>query len=220
MRTRSRGAITRLTIARQRETQAALAESRGSTASFRAETLRTLRDREAQADLKLKQLAEEGAKANKRNQLTKLTAPVDGTVQQLAVHTAGGVVTEAQVLLVLVPDEAEVTAEVVLENKDIGFVSAGQEAEIKLETFPFTRYGTVAATVKSVSADAVNDEKRGAIFPVTLVLGKGVIDVDGKQVRLAPGMNVTAEIKTSQRRVIRYLFDPVKQHVDESMRER
>ncbi|MFX1679002.1 HlyD family type I secretion periplasmic adaptor subunit [Mitsuaria sp. CC2] len=207
-------------IARERETQAALAESRGSTASFRAETLRTLRDREAQADLKLKQLAEEGAKANKRNQLTRLTAPVDGTVQQLAVHTAGGVVTEAQVLLVLVPDEAEVTAEVVLENKDIGFVRAGQEAEIKLETFPYTRYGTVAATVKSVSADAVNDEKRGAIFPVTLVLGKGVIDVDGKQVRLAPGMNVTAEIKTSQRRVIRYLFDPVKQHVDESMRER
>ena len=165
-------------------------------------------------------MAEEGAKANKRNQLTKLTAPVDGTVQQLAVHTAGGVVTEAQVLLVLVPDEAQVTAEVVLENKDIGFVRAGQEAEIKLETFPFTKYGTVPATVKSVSADAVNDEKRGAIFPVTLVLDRGVINVDGKQVRLTPGMNVTAEVKTSERRVIRYLFDPIKRHWDESLKER
>ncbi|WP_404947907.1 HlyD family efflux transporter periplasmic adaptor subunit [Roseateles sp. YR242] len=129
-----------------------------------------------------------------------MTAPVDGTVQQLAVHTAGGVVTEAQVLLVLVPDEAEVTAEVVLENKDIGFVRLGQEAEIKLETFPYTRYGTVSATVKSVAADAVNDEKRGAIFPITLVLGRGLIDIDGKPVRLAPGMNLTAEIKTSRRR--------------------
>ena len=209
-----------MALARQREAQAALAESRGSAASYRAETLRTLREREAQSDLKLKQLAEEGAKANKRNQLTKLTAPVDGTVQQLAVHTAGGVVTEAQVLLVLVPDEAEVTAEVVLENKDIGFVRAGQEAEIKLETFPYTRYGTVPATVKSVTADAVNDEKRGAIFPVTLVLGKGAIDVDGKPVRLTPGMNVTAEVKTGRRRVIEYLFNPVQEHVQESLRER
>jgi hemolysin D len=209
-----------MALARQREAQAALAESRGSAASYRAETLRTMRDREAQADLKLKQLAEEGAKANKRNQLTKLTAPVDGTVQQLAVHTAGGVVTEAQVLLVLVPDEAEVTAEVVLENKDIGFVRAGQEAEIKLETFPYTRYGTVPATVKSVTADAVNDEKRGAIFPVTLVMGKGAIDVDGKPVRLTPGMNVTAEVKTGRRRVIEYLFNPVQEHVQESLRER
>ena len=209
-----------MALARQREAQAALAESRGSAASYRAETLRTLREREAQADLKLKQLAEEGTKAAKRDQLTKLTAPVDGTVQQLAVHTAGGVVTEAQVLLVLVPDEAEVTAEVVLENKDIGFVRAGQEAEIKLETFPYTRYGTVPATVKSVTADAVNDEKRGAIFPVTLVLGKGAIDVDGKPVRLTPGMNVTAEVKTGRRRVIEYLFNPVQEHVQESLRER
>ena len=123
-------------------------------------------------------------------------------------------------LLVLVPDEAEVTAEVVLENKDIGFVRAGQEAEMKLETFPYTRYGTVPATVKSVTADAVNDEKRGAIFPVTLVLGKGAIDVDGKPVRLTPGMNVTAEVKTGRRRVIEYLFNPVQEHVQESLRER
>lgn len=207
-------------LARQREAQAAMAESSGTAAAFRAEVLRTLRDREAQADLKLKQLAEEGAKAHKRNQLTRLVAPVDGTVQQLAVHTAGGVVTEAQVLLVLVPEEAQVTAEVVLENKDIGFVRAGQDVEIKLETFPYTRYGTVPATVQSVSADAVNDEKRGAIFPVTLVLGRAVINVDGKPVKLAPGMNVTAEVKTGKRRVIEYLFNPVRQHANESLRER
>lgn len=205
-------------LARQREAQAAMAESSGTAAAFRAEVLRTLRDREAQADLKLKQLAEEGAKAHKRNQLTRLVPPVDGTVQQLAVHTAGGVVTEAQVLLVLVPEEAQVTAEVV--HKDIGFVRAGQDVEIKLETFPYTRYGTVPATVQSVSADAVNDEKRGAIFPVTLVLGRAVINVDGKPVKLAPGMNVTAEVKTGKRRVIEYLFNPVRQHANESLRER
>jgi hemolysin D len=164
--------------------------------------------------------AEEGAKADKRNALTRLTAPVAGTVQQLAVHTSGGVVTPAQVLLVLVPDDSDVTAEVVLENKDIGFVQPGQAATIKLETFPYTRYGTVNGKVESITADAVQDEKRGAIFPITVVLSEALIHVDGKQIRLAPGMNLSAEIKTGRRRVIDYLLSPVQQHMDESMKER
>ena len=206
--------------ARLQEAKAALTETEQGLNAYRAETLRTLKDREAQAGLKTRQLAEEGTKADKRNALTKLTAPVAGTVQQLAVHTAGGVVTPAQVLLVLVPDDADVTAEVVLENKDVGFVSHGQDATIKLETFPYTRYGTVQAQVQSITADAVQDEKRGAIFPATLVLNQSAIDVDGKRIKLAPGMNLTAEIKTGKRRVIDYLLSPVQHHADESLRER
>lgn len=206
--------------AKLQEAKAALIETEQGLNAYRAETQRTLKDREAQAGLKTRQLAEEGTKADKRNQLTRLTAPVDGTVQQLAVHTAGGVVTPAQVLLVLVPDDAEVTAEVVLENKDVGFVRNGQEATIKLETFPYTRYGTVQAQVHSITADAVQDEKRGAIFPATLVLNQSAINVDGKRIKLAPGMNLTAEIKTGKRRVIDYLLSPVQQHLDESLKER
>ena len=152
--------------------------------------------------------------------LAQLMAPVDGTVQQVAVHTDGGVVTPAQVLMVIVPKDAQVTAEVMVDNKDIGFVGAGQAAAIKLETFPFTRYGTVAATVKSVVADAVNDDKRGAIFPAVLSLDRASIDVDGRRINLSPGMNLTAEIKTGKRRVIEYLLSPVQQHVNESLKER
>jgi hemolysin D len=152
--------------------------------------------------------------------LSHLVAPVDGTVQQVAVHTEGGVVTPAQVLMVIVPKDAQVTAEVVVDNKDIGFVGAGQSAAIKLETFPFTRYGTVPATVKSVVADAVNDDKRGAIFPAVLRLDQASIDVDGKRINLSPGMNVTAEIKTGERRVIEYLLSPARRAVGESLKER
>lgn len=207
-------------LARRSETQAALRESEQARSAYLAETRRSLRDRLSQAELKTKQLSEEASKAANRNALTRLTAPVAGTVQQLAVHTAGGVVKDAQVLLVLVPDDAEVTAEVVLENKDVGFVHPGQAAEIKLETFPFTRYGTVPAQVQSISADAVTDEKRGAIFPVTLVLKQGHLDIDGKTIRLAPGMNLSAEIKTGKRRVIDFLLGPVRKHVNESLNER
>ena len=206
--------------ARLKETEAAFIESRNAKEAYLAETRRALSDRLAEARLRQAQLTHESAKAEQRTRLTQLTAPVAGTVQQVAIHTPGGVVTEAQPLMVIVPHGAQVTAEVVIDNKDIGFVAAGQEAEIKLETFPFTKYGTVPATVSWVTADAVNDEKRGAIFPARFALARSRIDVDGKSIRLSPGMNVTAEVKTGRRRVIEYLLSPIKEHAGTSLKER
>jgi len=206
--------------ARLQEAQAALNEATQSRAAYAAETQRLLRDRHMQADLKRQQLIQELGKNEQRSRLMQLTAAVAGTVQQVAIHTEGGVVTPAQVLMVIVPKDADMTAEVVIDNKDIGFVNAGDTAQVKLETFPFTRYGTIEATVKSVTADAVNDEKRGAIFPATLALRRSTIDVDGKRINLAPGMNVTAEIKTGKRRVIEYLLSPVQKTLHESLGER
>ena len=206
--------------ARLTEAQAALAEAAHSRSAYLAETQRLLGERQAQAASKREQLMQERSKTEQRSRLTQLTAPVAGTVQQVAVHTEGGVVTPAQVLMVIVPKDAQVTAEVVIDNKDIGFVSAGQAVAVKLETFPFTRYGTVNATVKSVVADAVTDEKRGAIFPAVLTLSQTHINVDGKRISLSPGMNVTAEIKTGKRRVIEYLLSPVQRAVGESLKER
>ena len=206
--------------ARLAEALAAQRESADARAAYLAETRRALNDRQALAALKRQQLTQERSKADQRRRLTQLVAPVDGTVQQVAVHTAGGVVTPAQVLMVIVPRDAQVTAEVVIDNKDIGFVNAGQPAVIKLETFAYTRYGTVAATVSRVSADAVSDDKRGAIFPAVLALQQTHLDVDGKRIGLSPGMNLSAEIATGQRRVIDYLLSPVRQALDESLRER
>lgn len=209
--------------ARLLEANAALAESATGRSAYVAETQHQLAERMAQASLRLQQARQEHAKALQRERLTVLASPVAGTVQQLAAHTVGGVVTEAQVLMVIVPDDAEtgeVIAEVVLENKDIGFVRGGQNAEIKLETFLFTRYGTIPASVQHVSADAVNDTQRGAIFPARLQLHRESIGVDGKQIRLSPGMNLSAEIKTGHRRVIEYLLSPIQKAGGESLRER
>jgi len=206
--------------ARLVEAQAASNETQQSRAAYLAETQRALGERRAQAILKRQQYTQELNKTQQRSRLTQLTAPVAGTVQQVAVHTEGGVATEAQVLMVIVPKDAEVTAEVVIDNKDIGFVETGQDVTIKLETFPYTRYGTVVARVKRVTADAVNDEKRGAIFPATLTLKQTHLDVDGRRISLSPGMNLTAEIKTGQRQVIDYLLSPVQRATTESLRER
>ena len=227
--------------AHREEIKAAIAQAEQARAAWQADTLKSLHERHAKADNQAQQLRAEGAKASQRERLTTLLAPVDGTVQQLAIHTAGGVVTPAQVLLVVVPDQAQVTAEVTLENKDVGFVNLGQDAEIKLETFPYTRYGTVAAKVTTITADAVMqpagpqtspfaqgvtreakqaEPSGGAVFPATLTLAQHTIDIDGKPIRLAPGMNLTAEIKTGQRRVIEYLLSPVQSYAKEALRER
>jgi hemolysin D len=222
--------------ARREETKAAIALAEQTLSAWRTNTLKTLNERHAKADLQARQLVAEGSKASQRERLSTLKAPVDGTVQQLAIHTTGGVVTPAQVLLVVVPDQGEVTADVTLENKDVGFVNPGQTAEIKLETFPYTRYGTIPAKVTTITADAVmqdpnkqlqenkEGEKQppsgGAVFPASLTLSQNTINVDGKPIRLMPGMNVTAEIKTGKRRVIEYLLSPVQTYAKESLRER
>jgi hemolysin D len=206
--------------ARRAETEAALAERDQARATHLAETRRTLNERLAQAREKLAQLAPQANKAAQRQRMARLVAPVDGTVQQLAVHTEGGVVTEAQPLMVIVPDAATLSAEVTLENKDIGYVQSGQAAAVKLETFNFTRYGAVPATVTQLSADAVMDEKRGPLYTATLTLSSRTLRVDGRDVPLAPGMALSAEIKTGKRRVIEYLLSPLQQTASESLRER
>lgn len=223
--------------ARMAEVQASLAESQRTRAAYVAETRRAWHDRAAQARLRLAELAQEHAKADRRHDQTRLTAPVAGTVQQLDIHTRGGVVTPAQVLMVIVPgaDESELIAEVSIENKDIGFVHAGQAAEVKFETFNFTRYGTVPAKVDWVTADAVvntsiagtQDTDRKTVsaaiqahFPARLTLSRSHLDVDGRMMKLGPGLNLTAEVKTGQRRVIDYLLSPVRRSLSESLRER
>ncbi len=206
--------------ARLGEARAALHEAERSRGAYLAETQRSLSERSAQAALKRQQLIQELTKTEQRSRLTQMRAPVSGTVQQVAVHTEGGVVTPAQVLMVIVPSDSVMTAEVAIDNKDIGFVHAGSQAQIKLETFTFTRYGTVPARVKTLTADAVTDEKRGAYFPASLTLSRSSIDVDGKQINLSPGMNLTAEIKTGRRRVIDYLLSPVQRAGAESLGER
>jgi len=119
---------------------------------------------------------------------------MDGTVQQLAVYTQGGVVTPAQALMVIAPADYHPEVEATLENKDVGFVKEGQKAEIKVETIPFTRYGTLPGTVTFVSHDAVNDEKKGPVFQVRVRLEKPSLKVDERTVQMSPGMAVSGSI--------------------------
>lgn len=141
-------------------------------------------------------------------------------MQQLAIHTQGGVVTEAQPLMVIVPSDAPVEVEAMLENKDIGFVRPGQEVEIKVETFTFTKYGVVHGVVTSISNDAIEDERLGLVYSARIRLEENRLRVGDRDIALSPGMAVRAEVKTDKRKVIDYFLSPLKKYQNESLIER
>lgn len=172
------------------------------------------------AETRAKSLTQELAKAGTRVDQQHLTAPIDGVVQQLAVHTVGGVVTPAQQLMVIAPEEGSLEVEAILENKDIGFVNESQEAEIKVDAFPFTRYGTLEGKVTSISRDAVQIDKVGLVYTARVNLNRSTIRIENKEIRLSPGMTVAVEIKTGKRRVMEYFLSPLIQATQSSIRER
>ena len=169
---------------------------------------------------RLQAVEQEGIKADQRLALLRLTAPVAGRVHRLAVHTVGGVVTPAQELMHIVPEEGAVEVEAWVANRDIGFVHEGQPAKIKVETFPFTRYGTIAGEVRTVSSDATPDKTLGLVYEAKVNMQKAVMQVQDKQVNLSPGMAVTVEINMGQRRLIEFLLSPLLRYKEESMTER
>src|SRR6185437_4672982 len=217
----------------------ALQETRTRTV---AEYERGVLDDLSKAEQKSAGLVQDVIKAEQRTSLQKLTAPVDGVVQQLAVHTIGGVVTPAQQLMVIVPAESRLEIEAMVSNRDIGFIEAGQEAAIKVDTFNFTRYGLLHGTVLNVSHDAISrdkpqdnktpDKPPGAdagssepkgqelVYAARVSLDSTRMQVEDKTVNLSPGMAVTIEIKTGSRSIISYLLSPLVRYKHDSLRER
>ena len=164
--------------------------------------------------------AEEVTKARQTNRFQRLAAPVDGTIQQLEINTIGGVVEAARPLMVVVPANGGIEMEARILVKDAGFVRVGQPVAVKLDAFPFTRYGSVPGTVRSISRDAVEDKELGPVYVATILLSRSVIEADGRRYALTPGLAATADIRTGSRRIISYLISPLQATVSQAARER
>ncbi len=160
-------------------------------------------------------------KAEEKNRLSTIKSPISGKVQQLAVHTVGAVVTAAQVIMIVVPEDTPMEVEAWLDNKDIGFVCEGQKAEIKVETFNFQKYGTLPATVVTVGTDAVENKEGKLLYRVLLKPEQTEFRlITGRVVPISAGMSATAEIKTKKKRIIEYFLDPFLKYKSEGLRER
>ena len=163
-------------------------------------------------------------------------------MQQLALHTVGGMIQPGQELMAIVPDDTGIEIEAMVQNQDIGFVHDGEDAVVKLDAFPFTRYGTVPGKIETVSEDAItsgnnnaaafaqarNDQAHGdtpsspnqLFYAARVTLDKTTMNVDGKTVNLTPGMAATVEIKTGKRKMIEFLLSPLMRMTQEAGRER
>ena len=217
------------------ELQAEVAGAERARAQALADTSKTALAALSDARVKAQSLIEELSKASERVKDRTLTAPVDGAVQEMSIHTVGGVVEPGQTLMRIAPATTGLEVEARLANQDIGFVREGMPAEIKVQTFPFTRYGLIKATVLSISRDAVSEPKPADQTPaqqqagppsadlqyiMRLGLERSAMNIDGKIVPLSPGMMVTAEVKTGRRRVIDFMLSPVSKATSEAGRER
>lgn len=205
---------------RRDETKAALDAAIRARSVYVDNARRTWLEKIHDDDQKIASLTQELAKATQQQRFMHLTAPVNGTVQQLAVHTIGGVVAPAQTLLTVVPDGRKLLVSAIINNQDIGFIKESQPAEIKVETFPYERYGALHGTVVQVSNDAVQDDKLGLIFTAQIALSQDKMRIGDRWIHLTPGMAVTAEIKTGRRRIISYVLSPLVQHARNSFHER
>ncbi len=199
----------------------------------------------AEVSQKREALRQDVVKARLKLDRTKLTAPIDGTVQQLGITTVGQVIGTGQPVLVVVPSDGAIEIEALVQNKDGGFVTPGQEATIKIDAFPFTRYGTLEGRVVRVSRDAIDERDAGGstdtlslargggvspvsgtprtqnlVFPVTVELSRTTIMGDAGEVRLTPGMTAVVEVRTGSRRVIDYLLSPIRETVGQAGHER
>jgi len=202
----------------QSNLRAAVEQRAQATAEFRtrnsAELVEAVKKRDASR--------QEYIKAHQRLALQTLHAPIDGVVQQLAVTTVGGVVTAAQPVLTVVPENSPLEVEAQVLNRDVGHVKAGQRVITKVETYDFTRYGYIEGEVLWVGTDAIQDPKLGLVYPVRIRLSRldTPNEVNGRAGMVTAGMSVTADVLTGQRRLIEYLLAPMLRYKQEALRER
>ena len=193
------------------------------------------------------QLEQNLVKATQKLREMTLRAPIDGTVQASAVTTIGQVVTTGQQLMDVVPDNDRLQIQAYVLNEDIGFVKPGQPVNIKIDTFPYSRYGSIDGTVLKVANDAIPGKQgqqqqmngsqapsldgtmsittaaqatQDLVYPVIIEPAQTTMDVDGKQVPLVSGMTLTAEIKTERRSAISYILSPLVDTLSTAAHER
>ena len=201
------------------QSQSALTQAQNQSQTQTAETNSAFNNQIITTEKRIIELENNLVKAKQILAQTTITAPVDGTVLSLTVKTIGGVVNAGQQLAQIVPEKAPLYIDAALDNQDIGFVKPGQRVVVKVATYPFQRYGYLEGTVENISPDAIQDDKKGFIYKAKIKLND---DKSSKQnqLKLLPGMSVSAEITTGQRRIIEFFLDPLMTKADESLKLR
>lgn len=217
--------------------QASIAQSEKRLAQIESTYRQKLEAEHVATYAEFQNLEQDWAKQSHKNSLLELKAPQAGIVKDLATHTIGTVVTPGAVLMTLVPNAEALQAEVWLKNEDVGFVHEGQDVKVNLSAYPFQKYGMVDDKVIQVSADATDNSSNAQsstntdnpntqsntnqlAYRTLVQLQQQDLKVEQEHLHIAPGMQVTAEIKLADQTVMEYLLSPVRKAFHEAGRER
>lgn len=156
-----------------------------------------------------------------------LSAPADAVVLDLAQRSVGSVVREAEPIVTLVPLNVPLEAEVSVSSMDIGRVTVDRHVRIKLDAYPFQKFGTVSGAVRTVSRDTFTPSQQEGMsshspapfFKARILLSDTRLKGSSEPARLLPGMTVSAEIKVGRRTVISYFLYPLLRGLDDAIKE-
>jgi HlyD family secretion protein len=203
-----------------------LTQQRAEVEAERQSFLQKWRDdlslRLVQAQLDYAEATETLNKARKLKDLTKMKCPVDAVVLDVADRSAGSVLREAETLVTLVADNAQLYLETNVSARDIGYVHVGDKVRVKFEAFPFQRYGTAEGKLTVLGADSVllkEGEQSSLVYKAQVAVTDTVASLAARGIRLRPGLVATAEIRTGTRTIASYVLNPILRTTDEGMRE-
>jgi len=204
--------------------KAEIAEAEQNLANVDASYRKDIMNALVEAKKEYYSITESIKKADEDARMATIVAPASGRVYNLNIHTVGGIVTDAQPLMQIVPDDVQLVFEVYVENKDIGFVKLGMPVEVKVDSFNFQKYGMIEGTVTEIGADSYKEpsdvETYNKFRVVVTPTGKNSIDVMGEEVPLSVGMSLNAEIKIKEKRIVDFFLDPFRKYTSEALRER
>ncbi len=182
-------------------------------ADFKAQNLTVLSD--TQKKINELEASKEQIEFSNINQ--KITAPCDGYIDKLMIHTIGGVVTPAQELIALTPADTPLVIKAKVLNKDIGFIRVGMPVSVKIDTYDFQKYGILHGTVKSISQNSLEDEQLGPVYEIYITPKEDTFIIDGKEQKIATGMTLNAEVEIGKRRIIEFFIYPLIKYMDEGI---
>ncbi len=194
--------------AQKRQVQNEIAQLR---AEFRVQKLENL----TEINKKIKELEASKEQIEFSNINHKITAPVDGYIDKLMIHTIGGVVTPAQELIALTPANTPVLIKATVLNKDIGFIKLNMPVSIKIDTYDFQKYGLLYGKVKSISKNSIENKDLGPVYEIYITPNKNTLTIDGKEQKISTGMTLNAEIEIGKRRIIEFFIYPLIKYMDE-----
>ncbi len=206
---------------RVEQARSAVTQAKSGLSSAQNDNSTTLSGLIVEQDKKVSNLVSQLEKAKVGVEQQTLVSPVDGMVSSLTVHTVGAAAAPAQTLLTVVPTETPLIVNASIENKDIGYVTVGQDAALKFDAFSFQQYGVVPGKIIAISPDSAdNKDGTASLYKANLTFDKKIMKINSRDVPIMPGMTVTVEIKTGTRRIIQFFFDPLIKNADESLKVR